>query len=274
MTTQRIAWLRRSFSFTIVLAVLCGGTVSCSASNNPPAASTQQAPRPLNSDEAYQLATVLFKNYSAGTREVTGTLVDGAKEAQIKGWLDFTAGTGYARVAPRSSTDPNFPQDTFLARWDKNTVELLSETVASTELPPLPEPAGQWERLPLDSGASFVSTGFAALLGLAKDRPENPQLLQQSTAQWIKSEKIGDQSANVFTGPSGNDMKPSSASEAASTSASPSMATDGSGVRYWLDSEGTLLRFEIRLSPSGSFSRFDFSDAAEGVVFDGPKTAG
>jgi hypothetical protein len=98
----------------------------------------------------------------------------------------------------------------------------------------LPLPEDGWQIESLDPTASVVQNLFAVALSLGSDRPDNPTLLQQSDARWLRTDTIGDTAVDVITGP---------------TSDGPAVGTpdaDAATVRYWIDERGRLLRVELR----------------------------
>lgn len=256
-------------SLLLILTISACGNQSSSANDS-------QSPRAVTNDEAYLLAAVLFKNYNAGVRQIRASFVDGPEQINADGWVDFTQGIGYAKVTPVSTAD-GAVETPFLVRWDLEVAEVWQgQEVDLSSGVPLPEPSTGWQSLPLNSQESFLGKGLGALLLLAKDRPENPQLLQQSSAQWLREDQIDGVPVSVFSGPGSDGFNsaqetPSATSSPASSSA-PEVEQDGSGVRYWIDNDGLLRRVEIRIGRYGDFSRIDFSEPSGNITITGPAT--
>lgn len=236
--------------------------------------SSSQSPRAVTNEESYFLASVLFNNYNRGIRQIRASFVDGPEQVNTVGWVEFSKGFGYVKAIPVSTVDAPV-EAPFLIRWDRKVAEIQQgQQLASDSEPPLPEPVADWEPLPLNPDDSFLGQGLAAILLMAKDRPENPQLLQQSSAQWLRQDNIDGVLVNVFSGPgSGAVNTAEGTSPSSSEVVNPSATSqDSSGVRYWIDGEGILRRVEIRLGKYGDFSRIDFADPSGNVEITGPAT--
>ncbi|MEU4522211.1 hypothetical protein AB0F52_26290 [Amycolatopsis sp. NPDC024027] len=93
-----------------------------------------------------------------------------------------------------------------------------------------PPPSDRWQYRPLQPGPE-LDTALRLVLGLGADRPDNGQLLRQSSARWVRADVVGDIAVDVIDG-----------SQAPATAAAKAAA----GPRYWLDAAGLLRRVEAR----------------------------
>lgn len=198
---------------------------------------TQQESNPsegtgLTSAQAERLAVTRFRNFDAGTRAVDLLIPQsGVGEIQLTGWYDFEQGVGYGAVAGGGTV-----------WWDSDTVAFRDTPSAE---PGIPLPSDGWVSYPLDPSANPLATALALVGSLGADRPENPQLLAQSDAVWLRTDTVGSTGVDVFVGPS---------ADGATT-----LAASDERARYWVDDIGTLLIFEAPVS--GVWMTVEFSGA-------------
>jgi len=199
-----------------------------------------QAPAPLTQEQAERLAVVRFRNNEAGVREVAASVTgpDGVLEAELTGWVDFTRQVGYAHVGGTEGTGG-------LVTWSTTTLAHRDGAVTAG-LPPLPPPEDGWASAALDPAASPVSLVLGLFLSLTADRPENPQLLAQSSAAWLGDEVVDGEDVELFRGP-GN-------------AAAPDVLAD-ERLRYAVASDGTLVRLDAELG-GGRSARLDLGPAS------------
>lgn len=203
-------------------------------------AATPAGPRALTTEEAQRLAVARFRNVDVGIREIVMT-VPGAEGVELTGWVDFARHLGYASVIDLDSQAP-----LGLLRWDLDSVA-VHDPVAST----LPVPTDGWSVSPVDVTSS-LGNAIIVVLSLGSDRPDNPQLLQQTDARWLRTDSVGSVEVTVFAGPS---------ADAVATAAPP---VDRELTRFWVDDTGLLLRFEARTSSnSEDWIVLDLGPAAE-----------
>lgn len=186
--------------------------------------------RSLTTEEAQRLAVSRFTNYDEGVREVVAEL-PGEQPIRLTGWVDFANHRGL--VSAGSSKDA--PGEFGLYAWTGESIAVRDGAVDSAALP-LPE--GDWQVEALDPTASVVQNLFAVTLSLGADRPDNPTLLQQSDARWLRADEIDGTSVDVISGPTSDGPAVGTPDPAAAT------------VRYWIDERGRLLRVELR-QPGG-----------------------
>ena len=182
------------------------------------------------------MATIGVNAYRAKTLAVSGTVVSGADKVALDGWINTVDRIGYALAKPAAGGG-------FLTVWNSSQV---SAQDSSATKPPLPRPQTGWSTTALSGQDSALATAQLVLLGIGQDRPENPQLLLQNGAKWLKSATIDNKKVDVMSGP---------LAEGATVS----------NLRYWVDHSGTLLRLQARLGGQ-DWSTFDLH-AVSGVSF-------
>lgn len=196
-------------------------------------------PHELATDQAGRLAIARFNLYQAGTVSVDAQIVSTTSPLQLSGWLDTANHRGYGLVSA-ASVQP------FLTFWTTSQVSAQASGVAR---PPLPVPKAGWDTMPLSKDTSILAAAQLLMVGLASDRPENPQLLLQSGATWLRQDTVSGTAVDVVSGPVAEG------------------ATESS-YRYWVDSGGNLLRVEARLD-GRNWSRFTLTRATD-VTLDPP----
>ena len=195
-------------------------TTACSGDAEPAAA--ESAVRPVTVAESERLASVRFRNFDAGSRKVAATYTDQGHEVALEGWYDYTTHTGYGLV----SAD-GVPSDRVV--WD-------GRVLATTAGDHLGEPVTSlrgWQAGTLDAGTSPLAVVLTVLAGLGADRPENPLLIRQGGALWLREDTAGEQEVTVFAGPT----------DSQTDRADP----DAAGIHYWVDQSGLAHRVDVRL---------------------------
>lgn len=222
------------FSASVAALVLLGALTGCTS------ATPEPGPTPLSVAESEALSAARFRNFDLDTRAFTMTFRDAGAELAAHGYIDFPSGLVYAAV--RRDGAP-------LGLLKATHQELAVREIDPPSDPTLPAPVDGWLAQPLDPTASALAGSIAVLLSLGADRPENPQLLRQSDAISLGSEKVdtaeGEVTARVFVGPS---------------SASEDQPVE-ERVRYWLLEDGTLLRVEVPRSGQDDPTVIEFDDA-------------
>jgi hypothetical protein len=209
------------------------------------------SPRPLTDAESERLAVARFRNFDAGTRSIGVQLPESsAGTITLTGWFDWANGSGYAAV---NNEDGSLG----LVWWSETTIATREQPV---DEPVFPIPVDGWASGPLDPANSSFTNILSVIGALGSDRPENPVLLRQSDAAWLRSDTVGDIAVDVFAGPSG------STGDEGGEGAEPSEPGDPEAApRYWLDESGLLHRIELRLGGSAAWTTVDFGDA-DGVT--------
>lgn len=203
---------RRTFLLGSVGAVLvaCGGE------------EPRDDPRPLTAEEAERLATARFQLFRRGTVPVRMEL-PGDPSSAIVGELALDQGLGYGTLTTEAIEDE--PVARRLIGWSTSGVATAGlgagDTVPAADTP-------EWSARPLTTTTrQDIFLGLA--LNLSTDRPENPLLLRQGTARFLRSDQVDGVDVSVFRG------------------ARPAGDTNESRTRFWIDRDGNLLRFEADL---------------------------
>ncbi|WP_410644024.1 hypothetical protein [Amycolatopsis sp. lyj-346] len=182
-------------------------------------------PRPLSAAEAERLALARFANYRFRTANFTATVPTGAGRIALRGRVDFVEHLGYAEMSTDGRQDE---ASGGLLQWTPAAVAFRGGPGQAAADPPPPD---RWQYRPLQPGPE-LDTALRLVLGLGADRPDNVQLLRQSSARWVRADTIGDVAVDVIDGP-----RPAQATE----------APEAARVRYWLDAAGLLRRVEARV---------------------------
>lgn len=218
--------------------------------------STEEKPAPkaraLTGEEAEALALVRFQMYSTSPVQVQMTW-PGSPRISYTIVLDLREHLAYGSF--ETHDDGSDDGSTGFVVWDLATVA----TAPGAAGDPPPELAAWTQRALSTQHPQDIFLALA--LNLGSDRPENPALLQQSTARYLRSDKIAGARVSVLEGP-----QPASAS----ASASDGEAASGTGrTRYWIDGDGALMRFEAYLGQAdGSFARIDVVDPGSAAEVD------
>lgn len=206
------------------------------------AAPAPEKPRALTGEEAELLALVRFQLYSASPIRVAMAW-PGSPTISYAITLDLREHRAYGTFATREDASED-DTDTGFAAWDLATVATAPGAVGDP-----PPDLGAWTQRAMSR--QYPRDIFLALaLNLGSDRPENPALLRQSTARYLRADELDGTRVSVLEGP-----------QPASATASPSAgggSTESGRTRYWIDAEGSLLRFEAYLGQAqGEFARID-----------------
>lgn len=209
---------RRAAGALVAVTLLL--TAACSGGAEP--AAEESAVRPVTVAESERLASVRFRNFDAGSRKVTATYTDQGHDVVLEGWYDYTTHTGYGLV----SAD-GVPSDRVV--WD-------GRVLATTAGDHLGEPVTSldgWQAGKLDAGTSPLAVVLTVLAGLGADRPENPLLIRQGGALWLREDTAGRQEVTVFAGPTDQQTDGGD--------------PDAAGIHYWVDRSGLAHRVDVRL---------------------------
>jgi hypothetical protein len=217
-----------------VLAVLAG----CAVAPEP----EPDAARLVTEEESQTLALVRFNNFDAGARRITATLDDRGHELVLDGWVDYTTHTGLALLRVDGAADRELV-------WDGTYVATRPTTTTGT--PAVPADLGGWDAAALDPQATPLQALLIVLASLGADRPENPLLLRQGGALWLRDAALDDRPVTVFTGPNDGAVVDGV------------IDPEAASVRYWVDADGLLVRVEVRLG--ATWASVDLGDA-EGVT--------
>ncbi|MFD0779681.1 hypothetical protein ACFQZV_00020 [Microbacterium koreense] len=198
----------------------------------------------MTTEEAQLLATARFRNYDLGSRTFRASITDRGVEVDLVGWVDYPARLGYATLTTAGSTRALL--------WTGVTAGTARLSVANGDLPPLPVPGAgaEWTTHPIDPTISRLDAFLAALGALGIDRPDNPLILQQSGALWLREDDVEGIPVTVFAAPP---------DELVRDPAAPPLAPDASPLHLWVDGSGLILRVDMRLG--GEWESVIFEDA-------------
>ncbi|MEE6283100.1 hypothetical protein [Georgenia sp. MJ170] len=239
---------------TVALAVGAGGCTATDATAEAPA--TSAGARPLTTDESQRLAAMRFQNFDAGARAIETEVTDSGTRYTVTGWVDFTAELGYGRIEGAAS-------GASLLAWTHAGISTYDGVPADGSVP-LPPPgtadgAQGWTSSTLEPDASRLHALLAVVLHVGSERPDNPLLLQQTDARWLRTDTLDGLTLDVMSAPTADVVYvPETSTAAGDGSDSP--------LRYWLDESGTLHRMEVRLGGAGEWTTVDLADA-DGVSF-------
>jgi len=235
---MRVAW--RSLIAVIATLALITGLTACAD------ASPEEA-RPVTTEESQLLAITRFASFDAGSRGFAASVREEGTDLALQGWVDFHSQLGYASVTG------DFAPQALL--WTGNTVGIIPVTPDLSGNPPLPIPAlddANWTSRPGDPTSSRLDSVLAVIAGLGADRPDNPLLVQQTGALWLREDEVDGVAVTVFAAPPSDEPL---------TATSPPVTADTSSLRLWVDANGVTRRVEVRIGTD--WSTIDFTDPGE-----------
>jgi hypothetical protein len=243
-------------------AGLTTGLVSCTPAEKPVEA------RPLSASEAQRLAGMRARNFKDGRVGVRATLGKPGAEIKLAGWIDWRRPLTYlAATAPAPGPDDGLLQAV-------PGIIATRPGRADGGLPPATPPAKDWRVRPSTATTAHpapIDSFVALLFAIASDKPADPsgaaaELLARSDSRWLGTDRVADKAVDVLLGPAvppqpapTGTPTPAPAKPTASASPQPvgpasptpgpnSLAAMGGAVRYWLDGDARLHRFEALLS--------------------------
>lgn len=193
-------------------------------------------PHPLTTEEAERLALVRYLNYEAGLSAVHATIPTGAGTLVLDGRVDFVTHVGHAALTTKGRADA---ASAGVLQWNPGLVAFRQGLGADDPLP-----RDGWQLRRLQKGAE-LDVVLLVILNLANDRPDNPQLLRQSTAQWLRADAVGGVPVDVFAGPA--------------------EAGKPARLAYWVDRDGRLRRLTVGLSTQETDAVLTFSPTTRPV---------
>ncbi|WP_167050522.1 hypothetical protein [Salinibacterium sp. ZJ77] len=230
--------MRRLVSALALIAVF--GTAGCAQAAGEPAA------RPVTTSESELLAISRFTSFDLGSRPFRTTLVERGVELRLQGWVDYANGLGYA------ATTGDFPSQALY--WTHSEVGIIAREPDVVGDPLLPMPSRDDAALvvsPMDPTSSQLDAVLAIISSLGADRPDNPLLLVQSGALWLREDDVEGTAVTVFAAPPSDEPR---------TESSPPLDADSSALRLWVREDGLLLRAQARIG--SAWVDIDFADAA------------
>lgn len=200
--------------------------------------------RPVTTEESQLLAIARFNNFDAGSRPFSGSVQERGVDLHLQGWVDYAAGLGFA------ATTGDFPAQALLWTGSEIGIAEAQPDAAGNPVLPMPgfsDPGVSLDRLNPES--SRLDALLAVIGNLGADRPDNPLLLQQAGALWLRDDHIGDSPVTVFASPPNDSPRDAS---------SPPLDADTSPLRLWVDAKGVMLRAEVRVGDD--WTTVDFPD--------------
>ena len=193
-TTARIALL---LAIVVLVAVVggCSNDPSGSTTASATASTTAQA-RPVTTTESQLLATVRFNNFDAGSRPFRTEITEKGTALHLQGWIDYGSHLGYAAV-----TGSFQPQALI---WNGRSVGVHQSAPDANGNPALPilDPADTaWVSHPPNPTSSRLDALLQTIGGLGSDRPDNPVLVQQAGALWLRTDSVDGTPVTVFASP-------------------------------------------------------------------------
>lgn len=231
---SRVARVGRVAAFVLAIGML-GACV---------ATPSEAEPRPVTSAEAELLAVTRFRNFDAGTRAFETAFTLSGVDVTMRGWVDYVAEIGYASVTGDFGTEA--------VLWTDASVGAIPRATDDDGYPVLPIPAlddPAWQIQELDAGSSALGVLVATISGLGSDRPDNPLLVQQTGALWLRESDVDGVPVTVFAAPPSDTPVEGGAID-----------PDASPLRLWLDADGFLRRAEVVLNDA--WTTIEFPDVA------------
>ncbi|GAA2806230.1 hypothetical protein [Crossiella cryophila] len=235
MKPRRVRLIAAIIVFALLLVPLLGVLMSCARPGD-------AMPRSLSSAEAERLALVRFINYESRTATVRAAVPSAAGVLVLDGRVDFVEHIGYAAMRTEGRADAS---SAGLLQWNP---EVLAFRAGTGQVAADPVPGNGWQVRPIQRAGNDLDTALNLLVNLAADRPDNAQLLQQSSARWLRADKVGDTVVDVFEGPQ-----------------QPGKEATGR-LRYWVAGDGRLHRLEARIGTSEQSALIDFRPNAAPIT--------
>jgi hypothetical protein len=201
--------------------------------------SSTPQPHALSQEQAELLAMARFTNYDHQVVGFRGQVPTAAGPLDLVGRVDYVRGIGYGTL--RTEGGAGYGSAGVL-QWNSAALAFLAGAGRADDTPPV----GQWQLRPLQAPGGELDTALALLLALGSDRPDNPQILRQSDARWLRTDTVDGRAVDVFEGPRTADSRDASAPR----------------LRYWLAETGELLRIEARIGAAGTDASFDLTSGA------------
>jgi hypothetical protein len=194
-------------------------------------------PHPLTTEEAERLALFRYLNYETGLSAVRATIPTGAGTLLLDGRVDFVDHIGHAAITTEGRTDV---ASSGIVQWNPALVA-FRQGRGPRAADPLPPDGWQVRRIQ-DKGAELDAV-LLVLLNIANDRPDNPQLLRQSSARWLRADTVDGTAVDVFAGPAD--------------------AGKAARLTYWIDGDGRLRRLTIRVGTHSTEAVLSFSPTTQ-----------
>lgn len=197
-----------------------------------------QEPKRLNTEQAQALAIMRFQNFNKRVLHVKIDVPAKPVDFHAEAVLDLRDHVGFGEYTTTNSGTSDVVTSGVIA-WSQD----LIATTDGGDFKQLP-PDSAWTQRPIGQSTA-VDAMLLMALQLGGDRPENPVLLQQSSARLLRTEKHNGKPVWVISGPAA-----SGADVTATNGAEDDANSQTSRTTYWIDKEGMLSRFEAKLGGS------------------------
>lgn len=226
---------------TLATAILAAAALAgCTAPTPDPTPSA----RPVTTEESQLLAITRFTNFDTGSRPIHTEVTVSGVATELTGWVDYDSALGFASVTG------SFGAEALL--WTNAALGAIPREPDADGNPLLPIPDLSdpgWQTQTLDPTASALDALLAAISALGSDRPDNPLLLQQSGALWLRQDEVDGTPVTVFAAPPSDEPIDPGAGTAEDTT-----------LMLWVAENGLLLRADVKLN--NVWSTVDFPDIA------------
>ncbi|MGW0517658.1 hypothetical protein [Crossiella sp. NPDC003009] len=235
MKPRRVRLVAAIIVFALLLVPVIGVLMSCARPED-------GRPRSLSGAEAERLALVRFINYESRTAAVRAAVPSTSGIVVLDGRIDFVSHLGYAAMRTEGRNDS---ASAGLLQWSP---EVLAFRAGAGQLAVDPVPGNGWQVRPMQRAGNELDTALTLLVDLAADRPDNAELLRQSSARWLRADRVGEVAVDVFEGP----LEP---------------GKDANGrLRYWVGGDGRLHRLEARTGAGETPAMIDLKPGAAPIT--------
>lgn len=188
-------------------------------------------PRALSAPEAQRLALTRFRTYQASPSAVTVRATTPSATTVVRAVVDHRRHRAVGAYEAESARG--------LLAWDLSTVAVAdAEGARLGDVVRAAQEVGEREWVRRGYAGGPLDVGLRLVLSMAADRPDNAQLLARSGPLWLRDERIGGRSHDVFSGPR---PRPQGTPR-------PSGPPSGrSPLSYWIDADGNLRRLTADL---------------------------
>lgn len=246
---------RKVINLVLVLVLAVGAIAATSAGLASCQKRSADATRPLSAEEVKQLASMRMRNWGDGRTGISGTIGGTGKQTNVNGWVDWRRALIYLSAsAPGSSA---------LVQAKPGVMAIRPGEAGANKVPPVQPPADGWRVRPIaldGDKKSPLDNLIAFLFLIARDQPDNTDLLSPLNNQWVRRDSAGGTEVNVLLGPAVLPER-SAAPPSPQPSQTPidpkSLDAHGGAVGYWLDADGRLRRIETMLA-EGMPTTIDF----------------
>ncbi|MFG3255123.1 hypothetical protein [Streptomyces sp. NPDC048172] len=240
----------------LLLAGTAGAALGVTAAVGPDSGDGGERGRPLTTAEAQRFALARFSRYEASPVGLELRVPRGEATLLVSGVVDYRSHRAVGRygVADTKGGDSASAGSRGLVAWDEGGLGVRPGASSPRDVTrAAAKPARTaW------SPRSYTSDPFDRALRLSQslgtDRPENAQLLAQGGARWLRSERVGGRTYDVFAGPRPRTDRTDRTDRR--TSVSP--------LTYWVSRDGQLRRLEARMDGLPRPVRIDFTGAGNG----------